>query len=72
VPALQGIAEKAGLEPGAEAWTYHFHWHHGYETYVWTVSTALARNKYGGNGRVVVIDANDGHVLGIYNWSEMS
>jgi hypothetical protein len=70
--AAEAIAEKAGLEPGTEAWTDHFHWHHTYQTYVWTVSTTLVRDKSSGRGRVVVIDANDGRVLGIFYWSEMS
>ena len=66
------IAEKAGLELGTEAWRFHFHWNQKYQAYVWTVSTTLARHKSSGEGRVIVIDANDGRLLEILNWFEMS
>ena len=69
--AAEAIAAKAGLEPGIEAWKYHFHWHYGAHTFVWTVSNTLSRHKSDEEGRVVVIDANDGRVLEILAWTGM-
>jgi hypothetical protein len=70
--AAEAIAVKAGLAPGIEAWKYHFHWHYGFHTYVWTVSNTLSRHRSDAEGRIITIDANDGHVLEFLYWSETS
>jgi len=65
------IAEEAGLEPGLEEWTTHFHWYGGeFNTYVWTVENTLTIDKSTGesSGRTVLIDANSGTVLHIGGW----
>jgi len=42
--AAISIGEKAGLDPGLEAWSTHFHWYGGdLNTYVWTVRKLLSR-----------------------------
>jgi len=66
------IARNAGLEPGEKPWALSFHWHSGFESYVWDVSNTLHESKYGGGGRSVLIDANDGRVLGVYGWDWIS
>ncbi len=72
--AAISIAEKAGLEPGLEPWSTHFHWYGGeLNTYVWTVQNTLESNTYGGTaygsgGRIVIIDANSGEVLQTNEW----
>jgi hypothetical protein len=59
------IAKSAGLETGIEEWKISFHWFAGNsKTFVWTVSNTLRK----ASGKVVVIDANSGTVIGIYDW----
>ena len=66
--AARSIASKAGLEPGLGQWRVKFLWNYGFESYIWSVSNTL----HGQDGRVVMIDANDGRVLGIDEWESMS
>lgn len=66
------IAKKAGLEPGLNEWRTHFHWYGGeFHTYVWTVDNTLTADESTGqsSGRSVLIDANSGAVLQIFDWS---
>jgi len=70
--AARAIAERAGLEPGLEPWKFHFHWHVKFEAYVWQVSNTLEEEKETGSGQLVLINANDGHVVGIYRWSRIT
>lgn len=65
------IARQAGLEPGLSEWRTHFHWYGGeFHTYVWTVENTLTADEFSGqsSGRSVLIDANSGSVLQIFDW----
>jgi hypothetical protein len=61
------VAGKAGLEPGIKPWSVSFTWNRQFG-YVWGVSNTLHESKYGADGRSVLIDANDGRVLGVFGW----
>jgi hypothetical protein len=65
--AAESIAEAAGLEPGLRAWGVSFYWDRNLETFVWDVSNTLHEDESSDDGRTVRIDANDGHVLGIFH-----
>jgi len=66
--AARSIASKAGLEPGLGQWRVKFLWNYGFESYIWGISNTLHEH----NGRSVLIDANDGRVLGIHEWDSIS
>lgn len=70
--AAQEIARAAGLQPGLKPWDMSFHWHYGFETFVWAVSNTLHESNYSAEGQGVLIDANDGRLLGVYGWQAMS
>jgi hypothetical protein len=64
------IATGAGLEPGIDEWETDFHWMGGDSpSFVWTLSNTLSADQATGQskGRTVVIDANLGSVLQIYD-----
>ena len=74
--AAKQVAWRAGLESGIRAWKVHFHWFAGArQTFVWTVSntlTATGPPDHRSGGRTVLIDANSGNVLDIFDWIEIS
>ena len=61
------IATRAGLESGVTAWRVSFHWHRDFG-YVWEVRNTLHGRNREPSGRTVLIDANDGRILGFYGW----
>src|SRR5262245_3657949 len=63
--AARNIATEVGLEPGLEPWRVKFLWNVSYKSYVWGISNTL--HKY--DGRVVLIDTNDGRVLETSAWT---
>jgi hypothetical protein len=68
------IARQAGLEPGLGEWKTHFHWYGGeFKTYVWTVDNTLTADESTGHssGRTVLIDANSGNVLEIFDLQQV-
>lgn len=67
------IAHEARLEVGIRAWETSFHWYAGeLRTYVWTVTTTLSKGPDGGaRGRTVVIDASNGRVHHVSEWSSV-
>jgi len=63
------IARLDHLEPGLEPWSTSLHFNHGYQRFVWAVSTVLARNRDGGEeGKMLQIDAVTGKILGRGDW----
>jgi len=70
--AARAIAAKAGLEPGIRPWTGNFTWNGNFKSYVWVVSNTLREDESEGGGRLVTIDANDGRVLEVLNWTRVS
>lgn len=68
--AAIAIARQAGLEAGLDPWSVHFHWYGGeFQTYVWTVENMLTADESTGqsSGRSVLVDANSGEVLEIFD-----
>jgi hypothetical protein len=68
------IARQAGLEPGLGEWKTHFQWYAGeFNTYVWTVDNTLTADESTGHssGRTVLIDANSGNVLEIFDLQQV-
>jgi hypothetical protein len=67
------IAKNAGLETGIASWSASFHWYGGdLKTYVWTIQNTLQEDSkfaYSAHGREIIIDANSGKVLNIFEWS---
>jgi hypothetical protein len=64
------IARQSGLEPGVKEWRTHFHWYGGeLKTYVWTVENMLTVDESTGqsSGRTMLIDANSGLVLQVFD-----
>jgi hypothetical protein len=62
--SAKDIARDAGLEPGLKPWIVAFLWSREYDTYVWSVSNRMVGTADRERGETVLVDANDGRVLG--------
>jgi hypothetical protein len=64
----RAIATDAGLEVGIKPWRAKFVWNAAVHSYVWGITNTLNAQ----DGRVVLIDANDGRLLAIDEWTAAS
>ena len=63
------IARLDHLEPGLEPWSTALHFNHGYQRFVWAVSTVLTRDRDDSeSGKMLQIDAVTGKILDRGGW----